>query len=92
MGVEAGPREDGRPVTGDGPNGAVENVPGAAEIGEDASAEVMRLLGEGVPLALLADLAAPGGPSSPDILEDEGLPDVEWWGGREPADGGEVAD
>ncbi len=46
---------------------------------EQASAEVMALLSEHVPLALLADLAEPAGPSSPAILEDEGLPEVAWW-------------
>lgn len=45
----------------------------------EASAEVMGLLSEHVPLALLADLALPTGPESPAILEEEGLPDVEWW-------------
>jgi hypothetical protein len=46
---------------------------------EQASAEVMALLGEHVPLALLADLAQPEGPASPEILKDEGLPEVPWW-------------
>jgi len=46
---------------------------------EQATAEVMALLGEHVPLTLLADLAQPTGPASPAILEDEGLPDVAWW-------------
>ena len=49
------------------------------EADTDASAEVMSLLAQGVPLALLADLASPGGPASPEILQDEGLPDVAWW-------------
>lgn len=52
----------------------------AAEVSEEqASAEVMALLSEHVPLALLADLAQPEGPASPTILEDEGLPDEPWW-------------
>ena len=55
----------------------------AAELSEvseqQASAEVMALLSEHVPLALLADLAQPEGPASPTILEDEGLPDDPWW-------------
>jgi|GEM_PF-2129344 len=51
-----------------------------AEVSEEqASAEVMALLSEHVPLALLADLAQPEGPASPAILEDEGLPDDPWW-------------
>lgn len=53
----------------------------AAEVEREdqASADVMRLLSEHVPLTLLADLAQPTGPDSPDILEHEGLPDVAWW-------------
>jgi hypothetical protein len=46
---------------------------------EQASVDVMALLGSHVPLALLADLAQPEGPASPTILKDEGLPDVPWW-------------
>lgn len=49
------------------------------KVDERASAGVMALLGEHVPLALLADLAEPTGPQSPTILEDEGLPEVAWW-------------
>ena len=45
----------------------------------EASQEVMNLLSQHVPLALLADLAVPTGPASPQILEDEGLPEVAWW-------------
>jgi len=41
--------------------------------------EFMGLLAEHVPLALLADLAAPTGPRSAEILEAEGLPDNAWW-------------
>lgn len=54
-----------------------EDAPEATE--EQASAEVMALLSEHVPLALLADLALPEGPASPTILEDEGLPEDPWW-------------
>lgn len=49
------------------------------QVDTDASHEVMNLLGQHVPLALLADLAIPSGPESPQILQDEGLPDVAWW-------------
>lgn len=52
----------------------------------EASQEVMHLLSEHVPLALLADLALPDGPASPQILSEEGLPDVEWWETAEDAD------
>lgn len=41
--------------------------------------EVMRLLAEHVPLALLADLAAPSGSDSTEILRTEGLPEDAWW-------------
>lgn len=58
--------------------GGVDDSTDAEE--QEASSEMMHLLHEGVPLALLADLASPGGPHSPDILQDEGLPDVAWWG------------
>jgi hypothetical protein len=51
--------------------------PGPSE--EQASVDVMRLLNAHVPLTLLADLAQPTGPDSPDILEHEGLPEVAWW-------------
>jgi hypothetical protein len=47
---------------------------------DDESSEAMRLLHEGVPLALIADLANPGGPRSPEILAEEGMPDVGWLG------------
>ena len=60
---------------------AVQDAAGEqAEVTEEqASAEVMALLSEHVPLALLADLAQPEGPASPKILADEGLPDEPWW-------------
>ncbi|NLF04098.1 MAG: hypothetical protein GX593_03695 [Actinomycetales bacterium] len=41
--------------------------------------EVLDLLAEGVPMALIADLADPAGPPSPVILEEEGSPDEAWW-------------
>ena len=50
---------------------------------------VMDLLAEHVPLALLADLAAPDGPVSQAILETEGIPEDAWWEGDDrpvPAD------
>ena len=55
-----------------------EDEASATSVDEGASAG-MGLLTEGVPLALLADLADPDGPASPVILEDEGLPEVAWW-------------
>ncbi len=68
--------------------------PRAAESAADAAADsetVMGLLAEHVPLALLADLVAPDGPVSQEILESEGLPDDAWWEAVDeapPADGG----
>ncbi|NMR21098.1 hypothetical protein [Cellulomonas fimi] len=44
-----------------------------------AAPDVMELLAEHVPLALLVDLAAPDGPVSTAILETEGLPEDAWW-------------
>ena len=78
--VSSVPRDDDA-VTAAEPDGeamhAVEQADEQAD--EQASAEMMALLSEHVPLALLADLAEPAGPSSPAILEDEGLPEVAWW-------------
>ncbi|HEX5333978.1 MAG TPA: hypothetical protein VFW79_15160 [Cellulomonas sp.] len=59
----------------DGPTGSDAATPDPA----DAAGAVMQLLAEGVPLTLLADLAAPDGPASQVILETEGLPDDAWW-------------
>ena len=66
---EPGPHPDPGPDTSD-PVGGDE---------EQRAAEMMRLLEEHVPLALLADLAERDGPASPVILEKEGLPEVAWW-------------
>ncbi len=45
----------------------------------DGSDEVMDLLQEHVPLALLCDLSTPEGPHSAEILEEEGQPTDTWW-------------
>lgn len=58
----------------------------AGLVDHDASQEVMSLLSEHVPLALLADLAIPEGPASPQILSEEGLPEVAWWEGGDAAE------
>lgn len=76
MGVDTGVG-DGEALTGLEPEPAV--VEAVEQADSEASAEVMNLLHQGVPLALLADLVSPDGPASPAILEDEGLPDVAWW-------------
>jgi hypothetical protein len=46
--------------------------------GSDES-EVMDLLQEHVPLALLCDLSTPEGPHSAEILAEEGQPTDTWW-------------
>jgi hypothetical protein len=68
-------------MPGDGDASDVEPDAGVTRAVEEkqASADVMALLGEHVPLALLADLAEPTGPQSPTILQAEGLPEVAWW-------------
>ena len=81
--METSPHEDVTPdLTPDEEAAALSAALDEAD--DEASAEVMHLREQGVPLALLADLADPGGPHSPDILQDEGLPDVAWWGADGP--------
>ena len=86
-------RDNSDPTVGAAGQGADEDaVDGPSLVpvpwpGHDA-ATVMDLLAEHVPLALLADRVAPGGPESHRILEDEGLPDDAWW---EAADAGPAA-
>ncbi|MFI2752857.1 hypothetical protein ACGIF2_05420 [Cellulomonas sp. P22] len=64
----------------DAPTSAVARGHGPADgAAGDAPAAVMDLLAEHVPLALLADLVAVGGPASREILESEGLPGDAWW-------------
>ncbi len=48
-------------------------------IDESDGSEVMDLLQEHVPLALLLDLSEPGGPHSAEILAEEGQPTDTWW-------------
>lgn len=54
----------------------------AADTGDATDARVMRLLAGHVPLALIADLVAPSGPQSQEILDAEGLPSEHWWDHR----------
>ncbi|EYR63828.1 hypothetical protein N866_18085 [Actinotalea ferrariae CF5-4] len=75
--------QGGRDVDAATPQPADGDVLGADR---DASQEVMSLLNEHVPLALLADLAIPEGPASPEILSEEGLPEVAWWEGGETSE------
>ncbi|MDT0165045.1 hypothetical protein Q9R32_05695 [Actinotalea sp. AC32] len=81
------------PVTGGEDEAAVPGptTPTAPVDEVEASQEVMSLLSEHVPLALLADLAIPEGPQSPQILSEEGLPEVAWWEGGEHAEDGAPA-
>jgi hypothetical protein len=67
----------------------VEPVAPADEVTPQANPEqVMDLLADHVPLALLVDLVTPEGPASADILRDEGMPDDAWWEPEaNPADG-----
>ncbi|WP_299035671.1 hypothetical protein [uncultured Pseudokineococcus sp.] len=60
----------------------------AATTGDSTSGSthVLGMLGDHVPLSLLIDLAAPTGPDSVTIHDDEGLPADSWWDlGDEPA-------
>ncbi len=41
--------------------------------------QVKELLHEHVPLSLIMDLTAPGGPPSQEILDAEGAPEQAWW-------------
>ena len=59
--------------------------------GEHETEDVMELLAEHVPLALLVDLVTPEGPASAEILRAEGMPQDAWWeagDGVEPAPDG----
>lgn len=44
-----------------------------------ATALCMQLLSAGIPLSLVCDLTDLEGPSSRDILEQEGQPELAWW-------------
>lgn len=67
----------------DDPAASIETDPEVAEaidqVEAEAAHEMMALLSQHVPLTLLADLALRNGPASPDILEEEGLPEERWW-------------
>ena len=88
------PDEHGSAPEDAAPTAAEADVESAVSASDEVAAEMMHLLHEGVPLALIADLATPGGPDSPEILAEEGLPDVDWLGDveREPADLDELDD
>jgi hypothetical protein len=53
--------------------------PAAEPMDTSGESEVMDLLQEHVPLALLCDLSTPEGPHSAEILAEEGQPTDTWW-------------
>ena len=53
--------------------------PTAEPLDTSDGSEVMDLLQEHVPLALLCDLSTPEGPHSAEILAEEGQPTDTWW-------------
>jgi hypothetical protein len=55
------------------------NEPASASTEHTDESEVMDLLQEHVPLALLCDLSTPEGPHSAEILAEEGQPTDTWW-------------
>ncbi len=55
------------------------NEPARRPANEADDSDVMELLQEHVPLALLCDLTTPEGPHSAEILAEEGQPDDTWW-------------
>ena len=60
----------------------MDTVTGAAKpaiVREGDDLAVMTMLQEHVPLSLLIDLTAPDGPSSAEILAEEGAPETAWW-------------
>jgi hypothetical protein len=60
---------------------AASNEPALESTVTDRSdeSEVMDLLQEHVPLALICDLSTPEGPHSAEILAEEGQPTDTWW-------------
>ena len=73
------PDADPTARTGD-PIGGDDGEPaGAPTLPHPDPEQVMDLLADHVPLALLMDLVTPDGPASADILRDEGMPDDAWW-------------
>src|SRR3712207_8710624 len=54
---------------------------------EHEADDVMGLLAEHVPLALLMDLVTPEGPKSEEILAAEGMPEDAWWEAEDAGDG-----
>ena len=55
------------------------NEPAVDHIDESDESDVMEMLQEHVPLALLCDLSTPEGPHSAEILAEEGQPADTWW-------------
>jgi hypothetical protein len=82
QGIEMSDVQDTGRVPVDTTPGAAGTVPGG-EATADPDEQVMDLLAEHVPLALLVDLITPEGPASADILRTEGMPDDAWWEAEE---------
>jgi hypothetical protein len=55
------------------------NEPALRSTEHTDESEVMDLLQEHVPLALICDLSTPEGPHSAEILAEEGQPTDTWW-------------
>ena len=55
------------------------NEPAVESTEHTDESDVMDLLQEHVPLALLCDLSTPEGPHSAEILAEEGQPTDAWW-------------
>ena len=55
------------------------NEPALESTEHTDESEVMDLLQEHVPLALICDLSTPEGPHSAEILAEEGQPTDTWW-------------
>lgn len=68
MSAQSSHPSPGTPASGPGPGPAAARRPAA-----------IHLLACGVPLSLIMDLAAPGGPRSQEILTVEGCPKDPWW-------------
>jgi hypothetical protein len=93
------PDADRTPPAGEAIPGAAEGATGRADdaaepLGSGSAPtadpeQVMDLLADHVPLALLMDLVTPQGPASAEILRDEGMPDDAWWEPEEETESAE---
>ena len=65
--------------TSDQPRGDQRGADAGTRAEDHSDVRVMSMLEEHVPLALLCDLGAADGPTSAEILAEEGAPETEWW-------------